>query len=100
MDARDGGVIEAGGENIFLVTAESPVLCALSFVIGPELAAVRCRNEHDAESGFVAIDIIEVCIQVLAPELRLLVSIVEHTRTFRFKIRGDAGNVGALFASE
>jgi hypothetical protein len=99
-DTRDCGTIEAGREHIFLVATESPGLCALAFVVCPELSAVRFRNEHDAEPGFVAIDVIEVSIKVLAPQSRLLVSIVEHTRAFRSEIRGYAGNVGAVFAGE
>ena len=66
----------------------------------PRLGVELPRNEHDAESGFVAINLIQVRIEVLAPEGRLLVLVVEHVRPMSFEILGYTSYVGAVFTSK
>ena len=100
QQARQGRVIEAGGEHVLLPCPYRPVQRSPALQPGPVLVRVLGRNEHHGCRGALAVDGRQFFGQVLSPQVDLLISVIEAAHPPRPQHIGDLLDIAPLGAGE
>jgi hypothetical protein len=68
VEPGDLRVIQSHRQDVFLILSKGSGLRLSQLVFRPKLAPVCRRNENDAVSSRIAVDGLEVLVQILAPQ--------------------------------
>jgi hypothetical protein len=70
--------------------------CAL--VVGPDTLGIMAGGKEDARTGCILVYIVQVSVQILAPQLYLDVFVEEDAHSTLTQDLGHLPNVGAIFS--
>jgi len=82
-------VIKTYRQYIFTVLAEGPSLRLFQLMPRPDLLRVGLRDEDDAVASLVAIDALQVLVEILAPEACCFVRVIEDPDIVTDKKTGE-----------
>lgn len=69
-------------------------------MIRPQLLAIRVGDEHDSEDSSVLVDIAQVRVQILAPQIDFFELVVEDIDTFSLQRFGYGIDIHTFFAGK
>src|SRR5262245_17598264 len=87
--------VETSRQDVFGVLPDSTSLCAFPFVIRPHLPRVVFGGEQNAVTGSILVHVIEMGIEVFAPQISLSVLVKEDTHASSAKHRSNLAYIGA-----
>ena len=93
-------VIEPGRQHVLPPFLHRPVQRGPALEPGPVLGGVLSRHEHHHRRRLLAVDGRQFLGQVLAPQIDLLIGVVETAHPPRLQRTGDLLDVGPLSAGE